>query len=712
MKLIQCTVRGFGNLREKTFVFHDGLHAFCHENGWGKTTLSVFLKAMLYGLSTTRSTDLSENERRRFLPWDKLPCGGTLIYEAGGRRYRVERTFSQKTTGADDTCVVYDEQTGAVRPQERPLGETLFGIDADAFERTVFLSERNLSGRCANPTVKAKLADLVGTDADLGDFDTVLRSLDDRRRELYINRKGSTAEINRLDEQIKDLSVRVAELDREITVSMASEHDEVHQKEREGALRALYEALRQESDGLRRPEDGRLFEEQYHAAQSDEAAADERHRATRAAFGEHVPSEAEVLKARQAYMRYRADEQAAQGQGEQEALARFFRRPTDAEELDRMSRTLHTAAPSPVLAILCILLAIVCFPLGFTVHSLFFIGTVLGCLGALYLWTRIRGYKKEQTIAREFLDQYPTATSEPRAAFGEICSNFAKLCLQNKAKASEESAKTDESSTQDADERIVKEFESTYGFVIDGDAAFETILLALTQLRIAEEMHTQARRRVEDTRAHLEAFRKALNPTRRHELDEELSLTQRQLEECRMEEQRIRSERAMLVEKSQRREQLTAQLVSLMERKSACQKEYNTILKTMDFLRLSADRLTARYTKPTQEGFEKYRRLLGGAEDATYQMSVEFELRKDETGELKPLDAYSRGTRDLHALALRLALVDALFEKETPFLIFDDPFASLDDERLDAALSMLARLGKERQILYFTCTQGRMPKAR
>lgn len=57
---------------------------------------------------------------------------------------------------------------------------------------------------------------------------------------------------------------------------------------------------------------------------------------------------------------------------------------------------------------------------------------------------------------------------------------------------------------------------------------------------------------------------------------------------------------------------------------------------------------------------------------------------------------------------MRLALVDALFQKEQPFLLLDDPFVNLDDEATCRALSMLRELAKKRQVVYLTCNTARI----
>ena len=50
MKLIKCHIDGFGAFSHRDFDFEDTFTTVLEENGFGKTTLSQFLKAMFYGL--------------------------------------------------------------------------------------------------------------------------------------------------------------------------------------------------------------------------------------------------------------------------------------------------------------------------------------------------------------------------------------------------------------------------------------------------------------------------------------------------------------------------------------------------------------------------------------------------------------------------------------------------------------------------------------
>ncbi len=210
MRLIECYVENFGKISKQKFSFKDGLNCIKDDNGSGKSTLAAFIKVMLYGMSDTKKQSLEENDRKHYMPWQGGAFGGSLTFSALGKTYRVERSFAPKA--ADDSCTVYDTATGRVCSEfGEGLGEALFGIDADGFERTVFLSERALTPKSDNKSISAKLSDLVGCDGDIGGMDEAMKVLEEKRR-FYHKRGGSgelaerQAEINQLSRRLDSLS--------------------------------------------------------------------------------------------------------------------------------------------------------------------------------------------------------------------------------------------------------------------------------------------------------------------------------------------------------------------------------------------------------------------------------------------------------------------------------------------------------------------------
>ena len=55
-------------------------------------------------------------------------------------------------------------------------------------------------------------------------------------------------------------------------------------------------------------------------------------------------------------------------------------------------------------------------------------------------------------------------------------------------------------------------------------------------------------------------------------------------------------------------------------------------------------------------------------------------------------------------------MIDTMYRGEKPFLIMDDPFVNLDQDRLQAGLKLVKGLSADRQVIYFTCHPSRIPQ--
>ena len=134
---------------------------------------------------------------------------------------------------------------------------------------------------------------------------------------------------------------------------------------------------------------------------------------------------------------------------------------------------------------------------------------------------------------------------------------------------------------------------------------------------------------------------------------------------------------------------------------------YDTVVLTKKYLTIAKDNMTSKYLGKTKAGFIGYTERISGITGESFEMDTDFGVTKQEGATTRATDAYSRGTRDLFNLAARLGLVDALYERERPFIILDDPFTAFDDKKTEAALKLLKELSRDKQIIYFTCAKSR-----
>ncbi len=154
---------------------------------------------------------------------------------------------------------------------------------------------------------------------------------------------------------------------------------------------------------------------------------------------------------------------------------------------------------------------------------------------------------------------------------------------------------------------------------------------------------------------------------------------------------------------------LEDQIRSLRETKDRAAHEYELLTRTQDYLEQARTQLSGSYVGSLEQGFRKYAELLLRDQFPSFFLDQDLNLRLDQEGKPRELGSFSTGTVEAVSLCMRLALVEALFPGEKPFLLLDDPFVNLDDAHSTRALELLQRLAGEYQILYLSCSRSRCP---
>ena len=182
MRLISLYIENFGKLSNYSYDFSSKMNSIYEENGWGKTTLTVFVKAMLYGLN-------NKNERIKYTPWDKKDYfGGTLKIEVNKKRYIIDRRFSSKKASLDEFHI-YDLKTNLeIKDLKSNLGESFLNLNETSFERSVFIPEKELDEGFGSD-IEAKLANLIGGTNDSQSYEEAMNILESKARELRLNSK-------------------------------------------------------------------------------------------------------------------------------------------------------------------------------------------------------------------------------------------------------------------------------------------------------------------------------------------------------------------------------------------------------------------------------------------------------------------------------------------------------------------------------------------
>ncbi|MPM04072.1 hypothetical protein SDC9_50342 [bioreactor metagenome] len=151
---------------------------------------------------------------------------------------------------------------------------------------------------------------------------------------------------------------------------------------------------------------------------------------------------------------------------------------------------------------------------------------------------------------------------------------------------------------------------------------------------------------------------------------------------------------------------LEARRETLKNQISARQQEYRALEIASEVLSEANEALSARFSPALgKRAGELMKRLTGGAY-GSLALTRDFSASATEAGGGFPHRSalLSQGTIDQLYLAVRLAVCELALPQEDPApLVLDDALTAFDDVRMGLALDCLREMGKECQILLFTC---------
>lgn len=183
MRIESLHIDKFGKLRAFDLAFPDGLTIVRGGNESGKTTILAFLRAMLYGLNG-KSASISQNDRRKYMPWGETSMGGSLRLTDGRTAWEIARVFGQ--TKKQDTLRVTDLASG--EPVELPAGDepgrVLLGVDEAVFADTLYVSSQGSRPGGDGAALTDKIRNLVGTGSEDVDLKSVLDRLHAAKNEI------------------------------------------------------------------------------------------------------------------------------------------------------------------------------------------------------------------------------------------------------------------------------------------------------------------------------------------------------------------------------------------------------------------------------------------------------------------------------------------------------------------------------------------------
>ena len=173
-----------------------------------------------------------------------------------------------------------------------------------------------------------------------------------------------------------------------------------------------------------------------------------------------------------------------------------------------------------------------------------------------------------------------------------------------------------------------------------------------------------------------------------------------------------KSEMSELAEEIQELEEIAEELDEYKRQEAEMEARIELFDNTMKYLKQARDQFLSRYMGPLRKGLRRYLTDLEitGIDPEAVDLDMDLNILVQSLGATHGAEYLSSGYQDLTALCARFALIDVLYEKEKPVLILDDPFTNFDENKIATSLDLLQKMCQDRQVIYFTCHESRMPK--
>ena len=758
MKLISLYIDNFGKLSDYSFDFSKTLNSLYEENGWGKTTLTVFIKSMLYGLNKT--------ERTLYSPWKNVSSfGGYLILEASGRNYRIERQFSTSKSTLD-TIRVYDLQSGfPIDKFGSNIGEAILNLNEASFERSVFIPQKDLN-EGFNSDIEAKLANLIGGTDDSQSFEEAIEILSKKAKELKLNSKkglivDKKMELAQIEDEIEEVNKRMEGLPiLQNQISQINEEIHILNDEKKNInnrilnftksqdKRAKLEVVAKYEEDIKYTK--KLLEEnnfvfnghdvtqeevleyrsknkelqslrtQYEVKKSNNRASMKIEKLEKDLNLTEIPDEETLDHITDQIMKYNNIKSVIQAHD------------TSVKERKKPKLGIALTVVSSVLIIVGVALFIVGFFMkenqqGFSIAGIAIsILAILGYIGALAAFLvnnsqnnalavggQVKSYDYEKIHLEEELREF-------FARYHLYSSNFTNnmfIVRANIQRYKDAQDDFNDISRENKDlENKIKELENAIQHFL---GQFNSSATALTTEEKIGELNTHLRKKkeIEDQLSEKESLLKTFISMNQLDVIDDANFSieeeNQKIADIDLKIDELNGEKTTLLNKCAEYENEIAMLDEYnSERENVeidiriMEEEYRLLNLSMDYLTHSQNCLLEKYVKPMKDSVNKYiSLLLKDTED--YSIDVNFNFQFMTEGGLKGIDSYSRGYQNIISLCMRLALIDCLYPQEKPFIILDDPFVNFDDEKLELCKALIRTISKQYQIVYFACHKSR-----
>ncbi len=700
----------FGRLEHQELTLSPGLNVLYAPNETGKSTWGVFIRTMLYGLSTRERGPMAD--KTRFAPWSGAAMQGRMDVSAAEGAYTLLRDTKRAASPMGEFSCTY---TGTATPVDgitaQNAGDVLLGVPREIFERSAFIGQNALAVD-QNAELERRIAALITT----GEEDTSYsQSYERLKKQLNRRKHNKTGLIPALEREIDDLQLSLRELDA-LEAQARQAQSALDELERQAA------SLRQQAASWQALEQQSRTEEYTRAAQRADETARRAALLEESAAGLPDGQKLALLEGQAAALqddlsglaRQRQDAQQAHQAAEsaREALAAHPLYPAGEAELRRRAAAIVPEKnPTVLLPVFTAGIIVIAGVLAFLFRAQalpFWIFTGMAVLGAATTAAAVVLRRRAIAERQRYAENQRSALEAQMAEYLPLREEEARL--QAEAQRLDDAA----AGAEDGCRRRLAGLLAQVRVFEPAAADLSGVQLALANVRRRQAELTAARQQSREAALYRDALQKQL-PDRpvaakavsvpglsKAEVDAGLARVQARLTAERSRFDTLTGH----IRSLDRSSDLQDQLAQKREQLAALQTEYDAIALAMDALAQANTTLQNRFSPALgARAAEIFSAITEGRYDRVL-LSRDFSLSAEMAGDpvSRSIRLLSQGAADQLYLAVRLAICDMVLpaEKRVP-LVLDDALTSFDDRRLRAALNYLLAESEKRQILLFTC---------
>ncbi|MBR4109589.1 MAG: AAA family ATPase [Oscillospiraceae bacterium] len=695
----------FGKLEHETLTLKPGLNVIHAPNEWGKSTWCAFLVNMLYGIDTrARASGTAIPDKERYAPWSGAAMSGRIDLNWNGRDITIERTSNARTPMG--IFRAYETASGLDVPElsSSNCGQMLLGVERSVFSRAGFIRLTDLPV-AQDEALRRRLNNLVTTGDESGTADRLGQTLRDLKNKCRSNKaNGLIPEAEARRETLRQQLDSLQDLQQR-TESLQTRQQELEEQIRqlENHKQALdYAKYLEEAEKLQNARQAaKEAKDRRMALEAEVSQLPEGEEAQLLQLADHLMQEQLRLQAQRDALPQKPEEPEAPSifaeLAPEEALAQVEK------DLDRWNGLQKKQKRTGV--VICAIvgaltaagaLVALAAPLSYAVAGL---GLAVAVIA---LALGIAGKSKVRKQAQQLQGKYPGKAPDTWLAEAQTYARESTAywqSLQNYTDRERNLAQKED----DLHKRI-REF-----------AGQMPIAQKRQQLEQAQHLRADLEKadkevyRAEEFAKTLEEMTQPVQPPQAQDM---LNYSYRQtvdiLDSAKFEQRQVQLKLAECDGQRQiqgHEAQLRSELEKEKQRILRLEAYYDAIEMAQSALSKAGAALQRRFapkiSKRTQELFQamtgdRYQRVVM-AED----MRLSIAAADEDT--LRDAQRRSDGTVDQLYLALRLAVAEEL----TPGapVVLDDALVRFDDDRLAAAMKILAQEAKGRQVILFTCQQ-------